>query len=260
MLVLGRREARLRDLPLATMTRMGEGPWRRVTGLRRAAALCLSLAAALAGGPLTACVGGGSVSLGAGASAFQASSEHVTSASRGSYEFSLGWRSREWPVLSLDSLVTGSSSGSATLPIPSSGYLADTASFSLLAAGLRVDLLAPARSRWSPWLGVGIGVASLDWKNYAYSEGTVAPLLSVGADVELVSGLMLRGRLSKLLGGSQGNVSYGAGSIGLVWEFWRAPSHRRPEHWNSPAPTPPAGETEPSAEPGPSPTLEPPVR
>jgi hypothetical protein len=241
------------------MTRMGEGPWLRVTGLRRAAALCLCLAAALAAGPLAACVGGGSLSLGAGASAFNASSEHVTSGSGGAYEFSLGWRSNLLPVFSLDSLVTGSSRGSATLPVPSSGYPADAASFSLLATGLRLDLLAPARSRWSPWLGIGIGLASLDWKNYAYSEGTVAPLLSVGADVELVSGLMLRGRLSKLLGGSTGNVSYGAGSIGLVWEFGRAPGHRRPETWKTLAPTPPAGETEPSAEPGPSTTLKPPA-
>lgn len=226
--------------------RTGRAAWGALPGLLLVAALGLAPAAAL----------GGSFSLGGGVSAFNVSSDHVPGGSGSTYELTWAYRSSLFSRLSMELLVTGSSRDFETQPVPSSGYPADAASFSLLAMGFRLDLLDPARSRWSPWLGAGMGLASLDWQSYAYSEGTVSPLLSLGVDVELLSGLLLRLRGSTLHGGSPGNLSCKSASIGLVWEFLRPPHHQRPQHWTSPAPPSPPTGTEPDS--APAPTLGPP--
>jgi len=184
----------------------------------------------------------GSVSLGGGASVFSLSSDLIKGGSRSTYEFTFGYRVHSLlglvPMgrLSMELFVTGTDRGFETLPVPSPSYPADTASFSILAFGLRFDILDPARSRWSPWLGLAPALTSLTWKTYAHGDGTVAPLLSLGVDVELISGLMLRARVSSLQSSSAGGLSYRAASLGLVWEFFRPNHHRRPERWSTPAP------------------------
>jgi len=214
----------------------------RRRGARRAAlaVVRLSLQVALAAGPVAAAAQG-SFSLGGGVSAFSLSSDLITGGSRSTWEFTFSYRFASLlsavPTghLSMELLVTGSSRGFETLPVPSPSYPADTASFSILAWGFRFDLLDPARFRWSPWIGVAPALASFTWKTYAYGDGAVAPLLSLGADVELHSGLMVRARLSTLHSSSGGGLSYRAASLGLVWEFFRPAHHRRPEDWSPPA-------------------------
>jgi Outer membrane protein beta-barrel domain len=219
----------------------------RTLGMPRAALAVVRLSllaalAALAAGPAAASAQG-SFSLGGGVSAFSVSSDLIKGGSGGTYEFTFGYRFSSLlslvPMgrLSMELLVTGSDRTFETLPVPSPYYPADTASFSLLAFGLRFDILDPAQFRWSPWLGVAPGLATLTWKTYAHGDGAVAPLLSLGVDVELASGLALRARFSTLRSGSGGSLSYQAASLGLVWEFLRPYHHRRPERWSNPART-----------------------
>jgi hypothetical protein len=211
---------------------------RRTAGASRAARAVarLSLLAALVAGPVAAAAQG-SVSLGGGASAFSLSSDLIKGGSRSTWEFTFGYRfaSLLYVVptgrLSMELLVTGTDNGFETLPVPSPSYPADTASFSILAFGLRFDLLDPASSRWSPWIGVAPGLATLTWSAYAHGDGAVAPLLSLGVDAELLGGLVLRARFSTLRSSSGGGLSYQAASLGLVWEFFRPGHHRRPDRW-----------------------------
>jgi hypothetical protein len=211
--------------------------WPGMPGARRGslAVARLLLIGALALGP-EAAEAQGSFSLEASASAFSLSSDLINGGSGGTYEFTFCYRFWAVSRLSMELLVTGTSHGIETLPVRSPSYPADTASFSILAWGFRFDLLDPARSRWSPWIGVAPALASLTWNTYAHGDGAVSPLLSVGVDVELASGLFLRARLATLQSSSGGGLSYRAASLGLVWEFFRPAHHRRPETWSSAAP------------------------
>jgi len=193
----------------------------------------LALLAALAAGPVAARAQG-SLALGGGVSAFSLSSDLLTGGSRTTWEFTFSYRFATFlyaaPMnrLSMELLVTGTDSGFETLPLASPSYPADSASFSILAWGFRFDLLDPASSRWSPWVGISPALASLQWKAYFHAEDAAAALLSVGVDVELLSGLLLRARLSTLQSGAAGGLSYRAGSLGLAWEFFRPLHQQRP--------------------------------
>jgi hypothetical protein len=210
--------------------------------LRAAAVALLLLAGSPAGAQWYPHDDSGSASLWVGPSGLRLSSELTNPASTTTFQVGLGYRfwglgNDRWGRLSMELVMTGTDSGVATLPLASPSYPADQASFSLIWAGLRVDLFAPSDSRFTPWLGLGYGLGALTWHTYAHMDGGLAPVLSVGADVELYGGLMLRGSYASFKT-SEPRIHWSALSLSLVFEFFRPRHHWKPQ-WGMPAPTPP---------------------
>jgi hypothetical protein len=230
---------------------------------RAAAAFLLLLVGSRAGAQWYPHDSSGSVSLWAGVSGMRLSSELTNPGSETTFELGFGYRfwglgDDRWGRLSLEVVMTGADGAVETLPLASPFYPADRANFALIWTGLRVDLLAPADSRWTPWLGLGYGLGALNWQTYAHMDGGLAPVLSAGADVELYGGLMLRGRYAWFRTRSP-EITYSAVTLSLVFEFFRPRHHWRPQ-WNTPAqpqpPPPPPTSAGPPAPPASAPPPE----
>lgn len=207
------------------------------------------------GAPIPAAAGGlaevvvgreaGSPSIAFGLSTMGLSSDLVHAPGpRSGYEITIGYRlhgprSLRWSRLSLEFDIAAVSGDVGVRAAPEHGWPASAASFSVLTLGARVDLFEPARSRWTPWAGVGAGLANLSAldSGSGYAETALVPVFSAGADLGLRAGLALRARIATVRSGAMGGLSYTAGTLGLAWEFLRPPHHRRPG-WSEPLPPP----------------------
>lgn len=170
------------------------------------------------------------------------------------YEITIGYRlhgprSLRWSRLSLEFDVAAVNGDVGVRAAPDRGWPASAGSFSVLTLGARVDLFEPARSRWTPWAGVGAGLANLSAQESGsgYAEGALVPVFSAGVDLGLTGGLALRARITTVRSGAMGGLSYTAGTLGLAWEFLRPAHHRRPG-WSEPLPPPAAPAPSPPAE------------
>ena len=229
---------------------------------RRATVLLLLFAARGAAAQWFPHDSSGSVSVWAGPATMQLSSELTNDFSGTTFEVGLGYRfwglgDSRWGRLSLEFVMTGVDGGIATLPLASPSYPADTAGFTLGWLGLRADILAPEDSRFTPWLGLGYGLGVLNWKTYANMDGGLGPVFSVGADLELYGGLMLRGSYAAYRAHSGPRIHASELSASLVFEFFRPRHHWKPQ-WGAPAtppppPPPPPTTPAPSAAPPPPP-------
>jgi hypothetical protein len=177
--------------------------------------------------------------IGAGALSGRVSSAALADSSAAfGYEVAFGWR--RWQRVSFELRGASLGKGHATVPIASPFYPADQAEAGVFALTVRADILELAQNRWTPWLGLGGGLATLQWHKFYYELDGLGLVFEAGVDFELTTGLILRTRLSTLgvstadTNGDRGpSLRASSLSLSLVYEFGR------PER---PAPTaPPAG-------------------
>jgi hypothetical protein len=201
------------------------------------------------------------VSFSAGLMSARASSDALAGDARQSgYELSLGYRA--WEQLSFDLTVSVLGDTVPTKETTEIFYPPDRAEVSVLGLGMRVDVLSPARHRWTPWIGAGFGIATLVWDTYLYEQQGVGPYIALGLDLEPLRGLILRGRAWRLRAstdsqyGETPGVAVTAFSLGVAFEFGRP---RRPRAQDAPptsvAAPPPSGPQAPAA--GPEAPVEP---
>lgn len=209
-------------MPLRRTTPLHDAPMHRTApAILQAAAMAVALCALS-----WPAVAAGGFSLGAGILSARLSSEALESGSGAGWEVSAGYRT--WERVSFD-LYVAKLGDPATRATTTISYPPDVAEASFLGLGLRVDLLSLEARRWTPWLGAGFGYAMLNWEHFFYIQDGGGVYLAAGADVELLAGLILRGRLTRARASMSDNYEHDApgfsattGSLAIVYEFGRS--------------------------------------
>lgn len=201
-------------------------------GRARARWAALAAAALLASAPRAAAAGGFNV--GGGGGLLAVSSDALSGSGRGGgYTVFTGYRFTD--RLTLDLAVTALGGKPRTHPTQEISYPADRAEVSVIDLRLRVDLVSADRHRVIPWLGAGLGVVTLTWQEFFYSEQGLGPSLAAGVDVRIAAGLFARGalafaraRTSDAYGHDTPAAAVVAATLGVGWQFGWSPLPAEP--------------------------------
>lgn len=224
-----------------------------------------TLAAALLGLLAAPAAAAGFVFGGGVASLDVSSDALLEEGARSGFHVFAGWRLAEHASVAFE--VTAAGAHVPTRETTEISYPEDRAELSVVDVRLRLDLLPLSRHRATPWVEAGLGIATLVWDTYFYSQQAVAPSFAAGVDVRIAGGLFLRGALSRVSARTTDLYDHetprlGVTSLQLVagWQFGWPPLRRgraRPPDESPPASEPagapsqpaPAPESEPEAPP-----------
>jgi hypothetical protein len=195
------------------------------TASRRLAALAAALlplapAPARASGP----------AFGAGAAGVSVSSDALQGGGGGGAGLLVYGSYRFSDRLSLELAVTGVAEHLPTRATTDISYPEDRAEASVLDLRLRLDLVPSSQARLVPWVGLGLGLVTLNWQEYFYMEQGIGLSLAAGLDVRLHRGSFLRASLTHVRAGTGDNYGHDtppasatALALSAGWQFGWAP-------------------------------------